>query len=77
MQKMKRIMAWIGIILLVGLYLITFLLGILGNENTKGMLMASIICTAVVPCLIYGMILLAKVLGKDNDTSDQKDSKKQ
>lgn len=67
-------MAWIGIIILVALYLITFLLGIFGNEHTKGMLMASIICTVVVPCLMYGMILIAKVLSKDSaneNTSDQ------
>ena len=74
MKKMKQIMAWIGIIILVALYLITFLLGIFGNEHTKGMLMASIICTVVVPCLMYGMILIARVLSKDStneNTSDQ------
>lgn len=75
MKKMKQIMAWIGIIILVALYLITFLLGIFGNEHTKGMLMASIICTVIIPCLMYGMILIAKVLSKDgtneNTTSDQ------
>lgn len=67
MKKMKRIIAWIGIIVLAGLYLITFLLGIFGNEATKGMLMASIACTVIIPCLMYGMMLLAKNLGKDNE----------
>lgn len=66
MKKMKRIMAWIGIIVLVGLYLVTFILGIFGNEATKGMLMASIACTVVIPCLMYGMMLVVKVLGDKN-----------
>lgn len=71
MQKMKRIMAWVGIIILAGLYLITFLLGVFGNENTKGMLMASIICTIVVPCLMYGMMMIAKILDKNNDDTNK------
>lgn len=66
MKKMKRILAWIGIILLLGLYVITFLLGITGSEATQGLLMASIACTIIIPCLIYGMMLIAKVLKKDN-----------
>lgn len=76
MKKMKRIMAWGGIILLVGLYLITFILGIFGNEATKGMLMASIACTVVVPCLMYGMMMIAKILGKDNNDPDEETSTK-
>lgn len=75
MKKMKRIMAWAGIIILAGLYLITFLLGILGNENTKGMLMASIICTVIVPCLMYGMMLIAKVFNKTDDSSHESPEK--
>lgn len=70
MQKRKRIMAWIGIIILAALYLITFFLGIFGNEHTQGMLLASIICTVVLPCLMYGMMLIAKVLNKNSNEKD-------
>lgn len=62
MQKFKRIAAWIGIIIILGMYLLTFILGMTANENTRGWLMASIVCTIVVPCLIYGMILVGRVL---------------
>ena len=46
-------------------------MGVFGNENTKGMLMASIICTIVVPCLMYGMMMIAKILDKNNDDTDK------
>lgn len=71
MKKMKRILAWIGIIVLAGLYLITFILGVTGNESTKGLLMASIACTVIVPCLMYGMMLIAKVLGSRNQPEEE------
>lgn len=71
MKKMKRILAWIGIIVLAGLYLVTFILGVTGNESTKGLLMASIACTVIVPCLMYGMMLIAKVLGSRNQPEEE------
>lgn len=79
MKNLKRIMAWIGIFLLAALYLITFFLGIAGSEATRGLFMACIICTVVLPCLMYAMILLAKVLGNpkplSEDTPDSADKK--
>lgn len=74
MKKMKRILAWIGIIVLLGLYLVTFILGVTGNESTKDLLMASIACTVIIPCLMYGMLLLAKVL-EDKRKKDETDAK--
>ena len=71
MKKMKRILDWIGIIVLAGLYLVTFILGVTGNESTKGLLMASIACTVIVPCLMYGMMLIAKVLGSRNQPEEE------
>lgn len=67
MKKSKKILAWIGILLLAGLYIITFVLGVTGSESTKDLLMASIACTVIIPCLMYGMLLLAKVLEKKDD----------
>lgn len=73
MKKIKQIMAWIGIIVLVGLYLVTFILGVTGNESTKGLLMASIACTVIVPCLMYAMMMIARVLKGKNDTPESKE----
>lgn len=62
MKKMKRILAWAGILLLLGLYLVTFLLGVFGSEATRGMFMASVACTVIIPVLFYAMLLIAKLL---------------
>ena len=45
MKKVRRILALIGAILLVGMYLATMLLAIFGNADSKGWLMASIVMT--------------------------------
>ena len=71
LEKMKKIAAWCGIVLLAGLYLATVILGLLGSESTKSLLMACIVCTVVVPVLLYAMILMAKVLGGKDAPADQ------
>lgn len=80
MQKLKRIAALTGAVLLVGMYLVTLILGLTSSPSTTDMLMASIVCTIVVPCLLYGMMLVAKVLDNrdhtDHETPSQKPEKK-
>lgn len=71
MKKAKRILALVGAILLIVMYLITLILAIFASPATKGMLMAAIGCTIVLPCLLYGMMLIAKVL--DNRNQDSQD----
>jgi membrane protein implicated in regulation of membrane protease activity len=70
MKKLKRIFALLGAILLAGMYLVTLILGLMANEASKDMLMASIACTVFVPCLIYGMMLIARVLDNRNRSED-------
>lgn len=71
-NKTKRILALIGAALLAVMYLITLILAFFSSPATQGMLMAAIACTIVIPCLIYAMMLIARVL--DNRSSRQKDS---
>lgn len=63
MKKAKRIFALLGAVLLAGMYLITLILALSANPASKNMLMASIVCTVIIPCLFYGMMLVARVLG--------------
>lgn len=72
MQKAKRILALLGIVILVGMYVITFILGLTASPATKIMLMASIACTIVLPCLLYGMMVMARVLGEKKDEENKK-----
>ncbi len=63
MQKFRRIAAMIGVILLVGMYVITLILALSSSPNAQNMLMASIACTVIIPVFIYAMILVARVVG--------------
>ncbi|MCD7841372.1 MAG: hypothetical protein LUG56_02770 [Lachnospiraceae bacterium] len=63
MQRIKRIAAMIGVILLVGMYVATLILSLSSSPQAQNLLMASIVCTVVVPVLIYAMELVARVLG--------------
>ncbi|MCD7955021.1 MAG: DUF1418 family protein [Lachnospiraceae bacterium] len=82
MDKFKRIAAMIGVIILVGMYVVTLILGLTASPATQNMLMASIVCTVVIPVMLYAMMLVARVLGSSNDknppeekASDKKSSK--
>ena len=47
MKKTKRILALIGVVLLIALYLVTLILAFFASPATKGWLMASLACTIV------------------------------
>ena len=70
MQKLKRIFALIGAVLLVVLYVCTLIFALIGAPWADVMLKASIGATILIPVLLYGMILMARVLKKDDDQAD-------
>ncbi len=57
MKKLRRILAMVGVVLLLGLYLVTLLLAILGKDFFP-MFMASLFSTFAIPVMIwlYGMV---------------------
>ena len=74
MQKVKRILAWIGILVLGGLYLTTFVASIFQSEFSANLFMASLYCTVIVPIMLYAYLLVYRVLKKknSNDSEEQK-----
>ena len=52
-MNLKRVLAIIGIILLVGLYASTLVLALIGSPFSRQCLMAAIYCTIILPILIY------------------------
>ena len=52
-DKVRRIGAWIGIILLLGIYVVTLVSAILQKESTSGLFVASLFCTFVVPVWVF------------------------
>lgn len=75
MKKLKRILALAGALFLAGMYIITLILGITASPATANMLLASIACTVIFPCLIYAFMLIARVL--DNRKAFPPDAKEE
>ena len=75
LEKAKRIIALIGALILIGLYLAVLILGITASPATKGVLMAAIGCTIVLPCLLYAMMLIARVLSGRRENEDEPSDK--
>ena len=73
MQKTKRILAMIGVILLVLLYLSTLVFAILGKDFMNW-LMAAVVSTVILPVLIWAYTFVYKLLkGNKEDNSEKED----
>ena len=69
---LRRILALLGIVLLLALYASTLVFALMDSPHAKGLLMASIYCTIAVPILLYAMMMVAKVLrGKGEPPEDE------
>lgn len=67
----RRVVAVIGIVLLVGLYASTLIFALMDSPYAKGLLMGAVFCTIAVPVVLYAMMLVAKNLrGKGVPQSD-------
>lgn len=71
MKKTKRILAIIGVILLVALYGSTLLFAFIDTSKSLGLFKASIALTILVPVLLYAYSLIYK-LAKKQDNDEEK-----
>ena len=76
MNKLKRILAFLGVILLVGMYGSALVFALMDRPVAKGLLMGSIYCTIAVPVLLYAMTLVTKHL-RDKNKKLQEEGKNQ
>ena len=74
MKRVKKVVAAILCVALIGLYVATVVLSLLDSENARNLLTASIYMTVVVPVVLYAMALVAKVLGgnEQEDSTEEK-----
>lgn len=73
MKRLRQIVAWIGIIVVVGLVAATFVLGISGSSLTISML----ILTMGVSIVIWVLLWFIRLLENRSDGEGQKDRKKE
>ena len=52
-KRVKQILAIIGLVIIAGLYITTLVLALTGSESTKSLFLVSIVCTIVVPLIMY------------------------
>jgi ABC-type transport system involved in cytochrome c biogenesis permease component len=69
-QKIKRILALLGVIVIVLLYAATLILALFGNDQSGELLLTSIVATVVIPVLIYIYLWLYKLFRKNDPEED-------
>lgn len=74
MQKFKRILALLGAILLIGLYVTTLICALSTNENFEELLTASIYATVIVPVLLWAYSFIYRLIKNhfQDEGSDEK-----
>ena len=73
MEKIKRLLALTGAILLIILYVSTLIFSLMSGELAQGLFRASIFCTVAVPVLLYAYMMIYRVLrgrGVRHDRTD-------
>ncbi len=65
----KRIAAWIGIGLIVGMYGLTIVAAVTAREETMGLFMASIVVTILVPLLMWLFLRMYELAHKEDGIS--------
>ena len=58
MKKIKQILAIICAVLLLGLYILTFVMALTDSPDTMGMFRGCIICTIFIPLVAYVFLCL-------------------
>jgi len=66
MKQFQRILALAGVVILVGMILVTLVLAIMGSPH----FMASLILTITLPLLIYAYLFIYRLLKGDKEAGD-------
>ena len=54
----KRVLAIAGVVILVLMYIATFVLAIMNHPDTGKLLMAAIVCTVFIPVMIHLLLMM-------------------
>lgn len=76
MKKAKRILALLGVFLLVAMYLCTLIFALIDSPAAFDLLKASIVATVLVPVILYGLLMITHLL-KDDSKDDSDDNSNQ
>lgn len=71
MKKGKQILAILGVIVLVGLYVATIICAVSASTDFMNMLMASVYATVIIPVLLWAYSFIYKLIKKDSEEPSQ------
>ena len=77
MKKVKQILAMLGVILLVSLYVITLFCAITDNSATQQVFMASLFATVVIPVLFWAYMLVYRLIKKNSKEREEREKMEQ
>ena len=63
MKRLKRILAAIGAILLIALYVSTLVFALIGSDLAINLLKASVALTICLPVMLYAIYMIYRLLG--------------
>ncbi len=72
MNKLTRVFAILGVVFLLGLYIMTFVASFTVSENSPGLFLASVYATIVIPVLIWAYSFFYKLFKKKKDEENNK-----
>ena len=70
LQKLRQVLAIIGIVLLVGLYGLTLFASIFEPANTMNYLMGAVAATIMIPVVLWLLNLMIKSVSKDKKNEE-------
>ena len=74
MKKLKRIFALLGVFLLVAMYLCTLIFALIDSPVASDLLKASVAATILVPVILYGLLMVTRLLKNDQENDSEEDT---
>jgi uncharacterized BrkB/YihY/UPF0761 family membrane protein len=71
MDKVKRISAITGAVLIASMYIISIISAVFASEKAPGLFLASAFSTVVIPIMIYGFITIYKYVHRNDEAANQ------
>lgn len=75
MKTFKKLICFAGIIVLLGIYILTAVFAITDQTAMKSWLSASLFSTFAVPLFLYAFLLVLKTLEQKKSSEDENESK--
>lgn len=75
-MTLKRILAWVAMILLVGIYVLTLIFSLIDSPLAKQLFNASLYCTVFIPIISWVFLMVVKLVkGRGNDHDEKREEK--